>query len=211
MTSAKPLVIRLLGALAWWKYLFFDRFLGRGYPEGQTAWDDEYAGGHWDKLSSLTEAGRFGVAAGYIAYLKPQARILDLGCGTGLLLRYLPPSCLESYHGVDLSQQAINQALLYRYPEHIRFERQAIEEFISPGPYDVIIFNEVLYYLDQPMEVIRKYSAILADDGLIIVSMVDPSGHYIWQQLKKRMSVLDWQKITNASGLCWHVGAFRWG
>ena len=45
--------------------------------------------------------------------------------------------------------------------------------FESDERFDVIVFNQSLYYLTDPAGVLRKYRAMLRPGGRIIVSMVD--------------------------------------
>jgi ubiquinone/menaquinone biosynthesis C-methylase UbiE len=51
-------------------------------------------------------------------------RLLDIGCGTARILDYLPPL---NYHGLDLSQQYIDEAMV-RYPGRGTFRCAMVEE-----------------------------------------------------------------------------------
>ncbi len=68
---------------------------------------------------------------------RPDGRVLDIGCGTGLLLRYVSPA---GYVGIDPSAQMLGQ-LVTNYPEyrgniiHGRFE----EFYDTGGGFDLIV------------------------------------------------------------------------
>jgi 2-polyprenyl-3-methyl-5-hydroxy-6-metoxy-1,4-benzoquinol methylase len=73
----------------------------------QPDWDSMYEQGEWDYLTKIDELGHYSLLVGYCQYLNPKGKILDIGCGEGLLqqqLRYLP---YQSYLGVDVSNVAI--------------------------------------------------------------------------------------------------------
>src|SRR6185437_5232765 len=65
--------------------------------------DDEYARGRWDYLGQLPEMARYAVISGYCTYGDDVSSVLDLGCGAGLLRRWLRPLGLVRYVGVDVS------------------------------------------------------------------------------------------------------------
>jgi SAM-dependent methyltransferase len=71
----------------------------------------------------------------------PTRRILDAGCGTGLLKpwfrRYLPRA---SYTGIEASEY-----LCERYG----WERARIESYRPSAPFDIVVCYDVLQYLDS--------------------------------------------------------------
>ena len=81
--------------------------------------------------------------------LSPQ-RVLEIGCGTGLLLFRIAPHT-GHYHGTDVSQRAlsyINQNLNDERSESITLSRRPAEDFagIEPGAFDTVILNSVVQY-----------------------------------------------------------------
>jgi 2-polyprenyl-3-methyl-5-hydroxy-6-metoxy-1,4-benzoquinol methylase len=71
----------------------------------------------------------------------PVRRVLDAGCGTGLLKpwlkRYLPRA---SYTGIEASEY-----LCRRYG----WQQARIETYKSPAPFDVVVCYDVMQYLDS--------------------------------------------------------------
>ncbi len=86
---------------------------------------------------------------GRIAELRPRS-ILEIGCGTGLLLFRLAPKC-DEYHGTDMSSAALEHVqanLVGAGLSNVHlFERKA-EDFsgLEPQAYDAVILNSVVQY-----------------------------------------------------------------
>nr|WP_226002182.1 non-ribosomal peptide synthetase [Paenibacillus sp. BJ-4] len=79
--------------------------------------------------------------------LKPK-RVLELGCGTGLLLFQVAPMC-EHYMGTDISLKAIQRLeMLTKSMPHVRLQHQPAHnmEGIDSGSYDLVILNSVIQY-----------------------------------------------------------------
>lgn len=85
------------------------------------------------------------------------ARILDIGCGTGDLLAYLPDGL--DYHGWDISDDYIAAARA-RFGHRGRFTAGWLSErdVMAEGPFDVVIASGVLHHLDD--EEVRRFAAL---------------------------------------------------
>ena len=81
--------------------------------------------------------------------LRP-GRVLEIGCGTGLLLFRVAPHCTE-YVGRDFSPRAINylreQLKRLELPQ-VRIEQRLADDFegVEAGSFDVVIINSVVQY-----------------------------------------------------------------
>jgi len=94
-------------------------------------------------------------------------RILDLGCATGWMTKWL--SDFGPTEGVDLSQHAIEIAQS-QYPE-IRFTAGDLYEIpLASEPVDVVVCQEVIAHVsDQPL-LVRRISDIIKPGGYLIIS-----------------------------------------
>jgi 2-polyprenyl-3-methyl-5-hydroxy-6-metoxy-1,4-benzoquinol methylase len=146
----------------------------------------------------LDELPRYSIIAGYFQYFKPEGSLIDVGCGEGILQEKLGPYSYSKYVGVDISEAAINQAVL-RNDEKTAFVCNNALNYISTERFDAIVFNEILYYCDEPLEVVEKYKQYLKADGIIITSLYLSSDRAasIWKRLKANYSSLDEVKAAN--------------
>src|SRR5262245_53453919 len=109
-------------------------------------WDREYREGKWEGLRDPDECLRYAVLAAFIgADRGPPKLVLDLGCGPGILREYLSDESIHRYTGVDVSAEAVEQARA-RGHERSVFVDASLDEWEPDLTYDVIVFNEVLYY-----------------------------------------------------------------
>lgn len=79
--------------------------------------------------------------------IKPNARILDIGCGTASILDYLPESI--TYYGMDLSEDYINKAKKQYQNRNAQFFAKSISDFQADNLelFDTIIIMGVLHHL----------------------------------------------------------------
>jgi 2-polyprenyl-3-methyl-5-hydroxy-6-metoxy-1,4-benzoquinol methylase len=134
-----------------------------------TIWDDMFADGRWDYLDSIGEAPRYAVIAGYIHRRLGKSRVLDVGCGAGVLFNYFDQSRVR-YTGTDVSSAAIDQARR-RFPD-VDFTSCDIADFKPAGgeTFDAIVFNEVLPQVEDPFGSLARYKQYLKPGGVLVVS-----------------------------------------
>jgi 2-polyprenyl-3-methyl-5-hydroxy-6-metoxy-1,4-benzoquinol methylase len=202
----------LLGHAGRWLQALVDR--GRrsdGLLQSAQTWEAQYAAGRWDFLAQLPELARFSILAGYICHLKPGAAVLDTGCGQGALLRRLPSSCYSRYVGIDVSGSAIAVAQKHQN-ERASFLAADCEEFSPAEHFDVIVFNEVLCCLRDPLATVERYARSLNTDGLLLVSLCTAargSATILWQ-LKRAYATVDEVRVVHSgTKISWVCAALR--
>jgi 2-polyprenyl-6-hydroxyphenyl methylase/3-demethylubiquinone-9 3-methyltransferase len=157
------------------------------------------------------------VIAGYVRKLAKSARLLDLGCGQAVLYDYLHPTSLARYVGVDVAPAALQTANVD--PAKATLIAGRIERLPVDGVFDIIVWNEILYCLADPIGNLRRYAGLLADPGYMIVSMHTHNHHppedarriaALWREIEAAgFGTVDGTAIVNAStGLEWVVRVF---
>jgi 2-polyprenyl-3-methyl-5-hydroxy-6-metoxy-1,4-benzoquinol methylase len=174
-------------------------------PVSSEVWEAQYSGEKWNFLETISELGRYSVIAGYIAHLKPQATVLDIGCGEGILFDRYQGQGYSKYLGVDISQVAIAR-LVDRQNEKTHFVSADAENFEPPEAFDAIVFNESIYYFHDPLTCVKRYCNYLKPNGLIILSTCHTStrARSITHKIKETYSILDEvDVIHHQSSLSW--------
>lgn len=195
-------------------YWCWGRRLGRGRRSSQAKWDDEYQRGGWDFLGSADERQRYRVLVELCSRWKRRPAVLDVACGEGLLLDHFQVMGLElaDYLGLDISREAVARAQT-RYPQ-ARFEVADAEKYLPTSRYDLIVWNECLYYFRNPLAVLLAFEAGLADDGLTVVSMYAPADQpdrhaKFWEIVRSRYECLEEKASRNRRSTQWQIGVFR--
>jgi 2-polyprenyl-3-methyl-5-hydroxy-6-metoxy-1,4-benzoquinol methylase len=175
-------------------------------------WDAEFAGGHWDYLRGSSEIARYGVIASFCHCYSAGGALLDHGCGEGILRRHINLDHFEQYAGVDLSLDAINKAGHHHGGPRTRFMVGDVEDFEPDRRYDVIVFNEMLYYLEDPAAVVLRYRRFLTPAGVFVISMFDMlKSRKIWQMLDAGHRLLESSRAVNQAGHSWTIRVYRPG
>ena len=192
---------KLLEHAGRWLQSFVDR--GRrsdGLLQSAQTWEAQYSAGKWDFLAELSELSRFSILAGYIFHLKPGGTVLDMGCGQGALLRRLPGNAYSRYVGVDLSASAISVARKQQN-ERSTFLAADCENYSPEERFDVIVFNEVLCCLHDPLQTVERYVRSLNSGGLVLVSLCSASrgsATVLWR-LRQAYATVDEVRLTHSA------------
>lgn len=178
-------------------------------PVSKNEWEAQYSGGQWAYMRDLDELTRYSITEGYFKHIKWGGSLLDVGCGEGIFQQLLTPGCYSKYVGIDLSEVAIKRASANE-DERTFFICANALTYIPDEKYDAIIFNETLYYFDDPLKVVEKYSKFLGDDGIIITILYLNSHRAtsIWKALVTAYQPLDEVQATNKSK-SWVFNVFK--
>lgn len=141
-----------------------------------TGWESSYTG---EAIPEVEMREWLEGTIAEIEALKPE-RVLEIGCGTGLLLARLAPG-RAVYHGTDFSQAAIDTVEGFRgeRPElaHVKLFCQSGEDVsgLDPEGYDAIVLNSVVQYfpsISYLVTVLEAAASLLRPGGRIYVGDV---------------------------------------
>jgi len=109
--------------------------------------------------------------------LPKDGRILDVGCGNGVISRHLGRAGFNVL-GVDVSEKTIEAARANTTDlPNVQFMKKSAEELVASGErYDAIICSEVLEHLNDPGSLISVLRESLTDKGKLIVTVPNGKG-----------------------------------
>nr|WP_083263182.1 amino acid adenylation domain-containing protein [Desertifilum tharense] len=142
-------------------------------PHPLTGWNSSYTG---EPIPPEEMQEWVGDRVQQILALKPK-RVLEIGCGTGLLLFQIAPHC-QTYVATDFSTVSLEviQAQLTHLPQVQLLHRMATDlEGIDLGAFDVVILNSIVQYFPSEAYLLQVLTAALqavATDGVVFIGDV---------------------------------------
>jgi 2-polyprenyl-3-methyl-5-hydroxy-6-metoxy-1,4-benzoquinol methylase len=178
--------------------------VGRSIPEAR--WDEEYRQGSWERLDSAAQLAHYAVIAGYVDhFLSPGMSILDVGCGHGRLYHFLRPLGPARYLGLDISSEAIAKAQALG-SAGVCFEVADFQTWSPTDRFDAVIFNESIYYAQEPLVHLERYQQAIAPAGIMILSVAQSSLNWgVSRQIRRRFPARHSTALRNELGDAWEV------
>ena len=178
----------------------------RGYgdsPKAKDGWDAQFSNGQWEYMRK--ETPRYATIIDCIRRYSGAGAILDVGCGQGILFQHVMDANLphRRYVGVDISEVAIAGLAPYNDGRH-SFVQGDGDTYEPEGRFDLIIFNESLYYLKEPLQALQRYATALEPKGVFLISTYTSSRRAlaILRDVKRKFTVVE-EKETCQGGLTW--------
>jgi 2-polyprenyl-3-methyl-5-hydroxy-6-metoxy-1,4-benzoquinol methylase len=144
-------------------------------PEQEAFWND------WNHRFRTRDVDEFmsrqiAVAVEWVGRMAVRApRVLELGCGTGWLSGALSEQCGARVVGIDLSQEAVEQARR-AYP-HLEFHAGDALTLPLQGPFDAIVSADVLAHIPDQQAVIDLMARLLRAGGTFVLMTQNP---FVW-------------------------------
>jgi 2-polyprenyl-3-methyl-5-hydroxy-6-metoxy-1,4-benzoquinol methylase len=117
--------------------------------------------------------------------------VLDVGCGTGMLVRGVAAQGASRVIGLDYAEPAIQEAKSIPYPDNVEFVTADIMSWSPPVRFDVIVTLGTMEHLDDPVQFLKRMTEFLTDDGTIVIAcphFLNPRG-YVWMALATLLDV----------------------
>jgi len=183
----------------------------KGMPVPREVWERQYQNGEWNYLESDDEAAHYQAIAQFYARHGAGHSVLDIGCGTGVMYRYLaaaggmPP---YRYTGIDLSAAALEQAA--RREPYADFRQADYSSESLDGKFGCIIFNETLYCFENPLTILDRCARDnMEHNAVLIISMYGDHHDDIWHGIARHHAVLDEAEVENARQVRWKIKVLR--
>jgi amino acid adenylation domain-containing protein len=165
--------------LGQWQQLFEDEYSHKGDEDvpddlNLAGWESSYTG---DAIPESEMREWIDGTVARIQALRPK-RLLEIGCGTGLLLFRYAEGC-EAVHGIDISAAALDdvrRGVRRRGWSHVSLGQgdalSVAEQVGDAEPFDVVVLNSVVQYFPSRQyleEVIARVLPLVADGGRILL------------------------------------------
>lgn len=127
----------------------------------------------WDDIGSLHAAeAEVESAIAVLAGPGPFGRVIDLGTGTGRMLRLLAPRA-RCAMGLDLSQQMLNVARVQTAEAGLNGcelrHGDILATGLPDGSADLVVVHQVLHYLGEPSAAVAEAARLVAPAGRLLV------------------------------------------
>ncbi len=171
-------------------------------------WDRQYAEGSWEILKSQPEKMRFDAVRNFIYKYSNKGKILEVGCGEGWLQAGMDKNVYLKFLGIDISKVAI-QSAAHLVDASTEYRTGNMERFNPREKFDIIIFNEVLYYARNPNRLIARYMNFLNPGGFMIISIFQSNENTrIMNGIEAEFKSID-EAISKNEGKCWYCRVYR--
>lgn len=177
---------------------------------GQTRfkWDRQYARGSWESLKSPLEQMRFDAVRNFINKYSNKGKILEVGCGEGWLQAGMNKNVYLKFLGIDISGVAIQRAA-HLVDASTEYLTANMENFNPGEKFDIIIFNEVLYYARNPNRLMARYLEFLNPGGFMIISIFQANSTIqAMNGIEAKFKSID-EVISKNEGGCWYCRVYR--
>ena len=104
------------------------------------------------------------------AGVKPGVKVLDVACGTGVLIPDYLERQVARVTGVDIAPEMIRIASGKFPQEHVRFLCGDVEEMALENLYDVIMVYNAFPHFPEPERLVRVLSGLLAPGGRLTIA-----------------------------------------
>lgn len=160
------------------------------WPLSPEDWDVRYADGRLDYYGQFWQQDRLQFLIGKIQAFPRKPRVLDIGCGSGTLRARIHNDDLAEYVGFDISEVAISAARAQHFPK----SRFIVGETPGhdDGPFDIIAFTDVLYYVTDRPGLFEALKARMAPDAwLVNVMFRHPGDTALLRELDDHFTLID--------------------
>lgn len=137
----------------------------------------------------------------YLRFINPflQSKdivIADVGCAKGGFLSFLKSDGFTRLAGVEIDPKCVEYA---RNIAGLDVKRGSLHDLpFGDGEIDLLVYNNVLEHLDNPIQALKEAKRVLKDDGMIFIEVPDASRYsagrvfdYYWFCMQEHINHFD--------------------
>jgi 2-polyprenyl-3-methyl-5-hydroxy-6-metoxy-1,4-benzoquinol methylase len=102
--------------------------------------------------------------------LKHAPKILDIGCGQGVLGKYLKDKVAANVCGIEITTEHYNVASTV-LDRAVLGDIESMDMTLIGTGFDYVIFSDSLEHLVDPGAILRKIKSLMTEDGEILMSL----------------------------------------
>ncbi len=130
----------------------------------------------YDSLESFLKRAIQGVFANLLAAQIPMnAKVLEVGCGTGQLSNYLAATTMAHFYATDMTLASLRLgqefAAKYDIPGITFLQMNLLRPCIRPGAMDIVISNGVLHHTADTERAFKTIAPLVKPGGYLIVGL----------------------------------------
>lgn len=132
------------------------------------------------------------------AAVRPGENILDVGCGAGLLIAYLPEQC--RYTGIDSNRDTV-EFNSKNFSQHKFYCANVLIDAlpISEPKFDVVVLGAMLEHVDEKTLLLKKVREVLKPSGRILATTPSRIGGFV-HELLARLALLSHEAAEEHKG-----------
>lgn len=155
---------------------------------------DESASGYEASSRTWNYRGAEDGAAFFIQHIDPSAKVIDVGCGSGLVGNELSAAGFNSLTGCDISELMLEQARAKGVYTGGLFKADIRKMPFSDNTFDALICIAVLTYSDDLELTFRELERVIRPGGTLLFShRIDLEAKYGFAEaVKRRLDSGDW-------------------
>lgn len=123
---------------------------------------------HFFGVESIFHRNRERVFTRLIQQYADKTIVLDVGCGTGLLLRHMKEDAI----GLDINPWNVKKAKEHTRRQIIRGDAEFLP--VRPAVFDLVVCTETLEHLPDPLRALEEMRRALKPNGKVIGSVPHP-------------------------------------
>ena len=97
-------------------------------------------------------------------------KVLDVGCSAGDVGLALKDKCPCEVTGIEMDERLAEEASS-KIDRVITGDIETVDPGLEEGYFDHILFADVLEHLKDPLEILKRYTRYLKDDGKLVISV----------------------------------------